>query len=386
METDLTTLKGMTWRHPRGFDPMVATSRTWLEKTGVSIEWEQRSLQDFESYPVEELARKFDLIVIDHPHVGQIAEEKCLAPLDLPERVDALADLARQSVGESFPSYNWQGRQWALPIDAASQVQAYRADALDGPATQWSEVIALAKGGKVILPMRSPHALMTFYTLAANLGTPCRSEAGHELIDVDAGVRVLDMMAELLALVKPDCWTMDPIAAFEMVASGERREVLLPLTYGYMSYAQAGFRQNRIAFADIATAGSLGPVGAALGGTGIAVSAFSSDIQAATDYAFWVAGAEVQKTLYTQSGGQAGNVAAWQDEAVNAPVHGFYRDTLATLDQSWLRPRFNGYMQFQKEGSTILEEGLKASGSHRAVVERLNASFEALSSQVLRSN
>ncbi|TIU26397.1 MAG: carbohydrate ABC transporter substrate-binding protein, partial [Mesorhizobium sp.] len=70
------SLKGMTWNHPRGYDPMVACSRLWQEKTGVSIEWEKRSLQDFESFSVEELARAYDLIVIDHPHVGQITAEK----------------------------------------------------------------------------------------------------------------------------------------------------------------------------------------------------------------------------------------------------------------------------------------------------------------------
>src|SRR6185437_13848197 len=82
----VTKLKGMTWNHPRGFDPMVETSRIWRDKTGVDIEWDKRSLQDFESFPVEELARAYDMIVIDHPHVGQITAENCLAPLDVAGR------------------------------------------------------------------------------------------------------------------------------------------------------------------------------------------------------------------------------------------------------------------------------------------------------------
>ena len=76
------TLKGMTWSHPRGYDPMVACSKLWQEQTGATVEWDKRSLQDFESFPVEELAREYDLIVIDHPHVGQITRENCLLPLD----------------------------------------------------------------------------------------------------------------------------------------------------------------------------------------------------------------------------------------------------------------------------------------------------------------
>src|SRR5690606_452540 len=95
-------LRGMTWSHPRGYDPMVATADAWFEKTGIRIEWDKRSLQDFESFPVEQLARRYDLIVIDHPHVGQVTREGCLVPLDVPGRTAALADIAAGSVGGSF--------------------------------------------------------------------------------------------------------------------------------------------------------------------------------------------------------------------------------------------------------------------------------------------
>jgi multiple sugar transport system substrate-binding protein len=29
------TLRGMTWDHPRGFDPLAACARVWRERTGV---------------------------------------------------------------------------------------------------------------------------------------------------------------------------------------------------------------------------------------------------------------------------------------------------------------------------------------------------------------
>src|SRR5579863_6149498 len=75
-------LRGMTWDHPRGFDPLQAGAQVWREQTGVEVSWERRSLQDFESFPIQTLARQYDLIVIDHPHVGQITREQCLLPLD----------------------------------------------------------------------------------------------------------------------------------------------------------------------------------------------------------------------------------------------------------------------------------------------------------------
>src|SRR5690606_32533783 len=166
----------MTWSHPRGYDPMVACSRLWREKSGVEIVWDKRSLQDFESFPVEELARAYDLIVIDHPHVGQITAQGCLAPLDVPGREAERAALAAGSIGRSYPSYEWQGRQWAFPVDAAAQVQAWRPDLIAGAPATWDEVLALARQGRVLIPLRPPHSLMAFYTLAANRGRPCAGD------------------------------------------------------------------------------------------------------------------------------------------------------------------------------------------------------------------
>ena len=103
------------------------------------------------------------------------------------------------------------------------------------------------------------------------------------------------MMREIAALVDPACFGMDPIAALEEMATFGSRIACAPLIYGYVSYAIAGFRANRLAFADIPVAGNAGAIGSALGGTGIAVSAFSKARQAAIDFAYWIAGADVQR-------------------------------------------------------------------------------------------
>lgn len=361
-------LKGMTWNHPRGYDPMVACSKQWLEETGVEITWEKRSLQDFEAFPVEELAKQFDLIVIDHPHVGQITKEKCLLPLDVPGREAELQALADGSVGQSFPSYNWQGRQWAFPLDAATQVQAWRPDLIDAPATSWGEVLRLARAGRVLLPLRAPHSLMSFFTLAANGGTPCATEG--ELISLADGVRAFEQLRELVTLVVLECFDMDPIAAYEAMAKSGSGIACVPMLYGYVNYAMPGFRERLIRFADIP-----GVDGSALGGTGIAVSAFGEHAQAAIDFAYWVASGDVQKGLYAASNGQAGHAAAWEDEAVNAATSGFYRDTRATLEGAWVRPRHDGYMPFQEAASERLNKGLQVSEPAEQVVADLNALF-----------
>ena len=211
----------MTWSHPRGYDPMVACARLWREKTGTAIEWDRRSLQDFKSFPVQELARAYDLIVIDHPHVGQITAEGCLTPLDIPEREFERIALSNASIGRSYSSYTWRGRQWAFPIDAATQVQAWRPDALAAAPTKWKGVLALARGGGVLIPLRPPHSLMVFYTLSANLGRACATEGRSDLVDPETGTEVFETMREIIALIDRSCLDMDPIAVLEFMTERE---------------------------------------------------------------------------------------------------------------------------------------------------------------------
>jgi multiple sugar transport system substrate-binding protein len=370
-------LRGMTWNHPRGFDPLVACSREWRERTGVEISWERRSLQDFESFPVQRLARQYDLIVIDHPHVGQITREQCLLPLDGAAHERQRAAIAQNSVGGSFQSYVWQGRLWALPIDAAAQVQALRPDRLEAPAADWSTVLQLARQGRVQCPMRPPHNLMSLYTLCGQLGPPGQVE-GPELLDPQTAIQAYEMLRELISHLHPACFSMDPIAVFEAMSEQESPIACVPLIYGYVSYAREEFRQARIAFADIPVLRKgAPPVGSALGGTGIAVSAHASQPDAAMDFAYWISSAQVQKGLYAAHGGQPGNAAAWNDEAVNGPVFGFYRATQATLAGSWVRPRHDGYMHFQDVAAERLLAALRANEPPDATVTALNRLFRA---------
>jgi multiple sugar transport system substrate-binding protein len=312
------------------------------------------------------------MIVIDHPHVGQITKEGCLLPLDVPGREAELKALADGSVGQSFPSYNWQGHQWAFPLDAATQVQAWRPDLIEKPATSWGEVLELARAGKVLLPLRSPHSLMCFYTLAANNGSACATEG--ELISIEDGVKAFEQLREIAALVKPECFAMDPIAVFEEMAKPDSGIACTPLIYGYVNYAMPGFRDRLIRFADI-PAGAKGVAGSALGGTGIAVSAFTKHPQAAIDFAYWVASGAVQKGLYAESNGQPGHAEAWEDEGVNAATSGFYRDTRATLEGAWVRPRHDGYMPFQEAASERINKGLQGNEAAELVIADLNRLF-----------
>ena len=366
-------LRGMTWDHPRGVDPLLACSRIWRERTGVEIVWERRSLQDFESYPVAELAARYDLIVVDHPHVGQVTAEGCLTPLDVPGREAERAAMAAGSVGPSYPSYNWNGRQWAFPIDAAAQVQVRRPDRVEALGA-WTDVTDAARQGLVLCPLRPPHSLMALFTLCGLAGRSPEAE-GPELFDPETAAAAYETLRELAALVDPACYELDPIAVLERLAAGETDAVCAPLIYGYVSYARDGFRPARLAFSDLPVVAGVGPAGSAIGGTGIAVSAMSRAREAAIDFAYWVAGAQAQAGSYAAGGGQPGHAAAWESADVNAATDGFYAATRATLEASWLRPRHDGYMPFQHHASVRLNEQLQHGVPARQAIAELNALF-----------
>jgi multiple sugar transport system substrate-binding protein len=367
-------MRGMTWDHPRGFDPLQAAATLWERQTGQVISWDRRSLQDFEAYPVEELARRYDLIVIDHPHVGQIAETGCLVALD--ESVDAatLADIAAGSVGGSFESYHWAGHQWALPIDAAAQVQAWAPDRIAAPVVRWDELTLLAASGRAALPLRPPHSLMSLFTLCGLLGIAL-DNSGDTLFPAEAA-RAFTLLDTLAAALDPIVYDMDPIAMLEAMARPDATWAIAPLIYGYVSYAVTGFRTHTIRFADIPTLGH-GPAGSALGGTGIAVSAFGADPVAASRFAAWIAGAEAQRDIVAAHGGQPAHATAWEADGANAATHDFYRATRATLDRAWLRPRHDGYMSFQHDGSLRLNQALQGHENPDNAIAALNRLYRA---------
>ena len=370
-------LKGMTWSDPRGFDPVVAAAKVY---DGVAVHWDKRSLQDFESYPVDELAARYDLIIIDHPHVGAITAQNCLEPFDDWASSDQLARLSNESVGRSFESYHYQGKQWALPVDAATQVQAFRPDLQAQPLTSWQQVVKMAEDGRVAWAMRNPHILMHFFTLAANLGTPCSVSRGP-LIEPGVGERVIDALLAVTRYLDTAFYEMDPIAILDLLAE-EQTYAVSPFIYLYRGYASPAYRSHQVRFADIPCIGRSGPIGSVLGGTGIAVSAHCAHKQEAMAFALWLASAECQRTVYAEHSGQPGNALAWADEKVNAQAGNAYFDTRCTLEGSWVRPRHAGYMAFQEEGSEILANACRQSmtptQATRQLNERFMASFEGV--------
>ncbi len=367
-------LRGMTWAHARGFDPMVATSAAYADAhPGVTITWEKRSLQAFADRPISEMAETYDLMVIDHPHVGEVAKQGNLLALD-GLRDAEMAAIAAGSVGLSHASYEFDGRQWALAIDAATPVACLRPDRLDHAPRRWTEVLDLAGRDQVGLALVPINALMTFFGMSRNLGYPVAAEPGR-LMQPHHAARVLDMMREIVALLDPRCLVLDPIGIYDWMGDQADGPAYSPFGYGYTNYSRAGFCRFPLSFHDAPGIDEDTPRGTVLGGTGIAVSAFTKHREIAVDYAFRIAGADCQKGLYTASGGQPGHAAAWEDDGCNALTGDFFRNTRATLDSSWLRPRYDGYMGLQDRAGDIVHACLRGEATVPATIDALDDAY-----------
>ncbi|GAB5505400.1 MAG: extracellular solute-binding protein [Rhizobiaceae bacterium] len=367
-------LRGMTWDHSRGFDPMVATSEAFAaDHPGVSITWERRSLQAFADRPIEEMAGSYDLMVIDHPHVGEVSRSGLLLALNGLGRDGELEQLAAQSVGASHPSYEFDDQQWALAIDAATPVACYRADRLNEAPAKWADVVDLARAGEVGFALIPINALMTFLGLAVNKGYAVAE--GDQLVTRAEAVDVLEAMREIVALMNPRCLSLDPIGIYEWMGRQAKAPSYSPFGYGYTNYSREGYCRFPLVFCDAPGFGDNGPRGTVIGGTGIAVSAASRHKEIAADYAFSIASAECQKGLFFNAGGQPANAIAWEDDACNAASRDFFRNTRRTLETSWLRPRHNGYMRFQEEGGDIVHACLRGEAGVGETVDRLLTAY-----------
>lgn len=371
----LVQLRGMTWDHSRGFDPMVATAKKYAEmNAGVEIIWEKRSLQAFADRPIQEMTAVYDLMVIDHPHVGEVAEAGLLVPFDTLGRNAELGLLKKQTVGPSHLSYEIGGHQWGLAIDAATPVAAYRPDLLNAAPTKWHEVVELAQGGNVGFALIPINALMTFLGMAKNLDMTVAQDPEQFIADAD-GAHVLNVLLEIVSLMDPRCLTLDPIGIFEWMGRSKDAPAYSPFGYGYTNYSRDGYCAFPLVFADAPGFGDNGPRGTVIGGTGIAVSAQSQHRDIATDYAFWIAGAECQSGLFFESGGQPGNAAAWENDVCNAACRDFFTNTRQTLETSWVRPRYDGYMGFQDTAGEIIHTCLRGEASVSQTLAALQIAY-----------
>jgi multiple sugar transport system substrate-binding protein len=386
-------LRGITWDHPRGYAALAelgqldATADLRYGAVPAPLTWERQPLTGFESRPIADLARRYDLLIVDHPGLGTATA--ALHPLEELFRPAELAAWADAAVGRSFSAYRYAGHQWALPLDAAAQVCVTRAglmDARPAPAT-WSEVAAAARELPVALVLGGPHALLTLLAICAAQGEPpvAESDDGHPAggFAQDGAARgavlsALDLLADVCAHIDMTLATGNPIDVLEVMAAGDA-VACCPLVYGYVTYSEPGRRPHQLTACDPPAWRPGGRPGSVLGGTGVAVSrrVGGAAILAAGAHVRRLLAEPVQAELVPRAGGQPALRAAWESDAVNAACGGFYRRTRGALDQAWVRPRFPGWIAFQDQGSAVVRGGLRRRAAPGQILGQLQLTFRA---------
>lgn len=371
--------RGITWNHTRGYVPMTATAQRFEElHPEVRIDWDKRSLQAFADEPIDQLAQRYDFLVIDHPWAGFAAMNDVIVALDDYLPAEFLKDQSSNAVGPSHQSYNFNGKQWALAIDAATPVASAREDLLEKfgfriPAT-WEDLLTLAEASLVAIPSIPQDTLMNFYMLCSTLGeNVCTSE--KEVVSKAVGIKSLRMLRELSIHLDKRCFDWNPIQVYEAMTQSDDF-AYCPFAYGYSNYSQSGYARETLLFKDMVTIDG-SPLVTTLGGTGLAVSRSCKDIETAAKYLEFVGGSMTQKGIFFKNGGQPGHKAAWLDKDVNSLSNNYFLNTLPALQRAFLRPRYFGHMEFQDNAGSPIRSYLMNGGNEEELLEELNTLYIA---------
>jgi multiple sugar transport system substrate-binding protein len=124
-----------------------------------------------------------------------------------------------------------------------------------------------------------------------------------------------------------------------------------------------------------------------LGGTGLAVSSGCGVRETAVDFVRYAASPEMQSTLYWQSGGQPGHKQAWLNSDANRTCSDFFANTLSTLENAYLRPRYDGYLAFQDKAGLAVRDFLMQGGDiENLVIENLARDLNSLYRQSISAS
>lgn len=366
------TWNGLTWDHPRGYDALAEVARRAnAGRETPFIHWDTQPLEGFESAPITELTERYDLVVLDHPHIGEAVAENCLIPLEELFTSQQISAWSQECVGPSFRSYRWDEQHWALPLDVATQVVARRPDRIAGAPQSWEEVEEISVCFPVALSLGGPHGFMSLISMAASEGAII---GGDDMLPDAVALSVLARLRRLASRAPEGTAELNPIALLEKMGQSDGI-ALIPLVFGYVTYARAGHVPHPVAFSD--TPRTQAGRGGVLGGTGIAFSSRVEPDATLLDHVADLMSVAVQRDTFPAFGGQPSARAAWQSDQVNDDWGNFYRDTLATADHALLRPRFDGFPAFTNAASSRLRLALEKGEDETRTLSDIRALWRA---------
>lgn len=377
-------LKGIAWDHPRGYEPLRAASKEFSKlNPNVHINWDIRSLKEFGDMPIEDLIGQYDFITIDHPYMGQADANHLLLNLKNQLPQDILDIHAKESVGPSYQTYNFKDNLYALPIDAAALVAAYRNDILSDigltnlPQNR-KELIdfykKLPSKNKVAWALCPTDFWCVFLTLCAQKGG--RNFIENFTVNKQIGMLALDEIKKHLDYIHPESMKWNPIQILDRMGDGDEI-VYAPYLFGYTNYSRKGYCKNLVHFTN-SPSNPQNNISTILGGVGLAISAKCKEVKTAVQFVNYVAGNDVQKGIYTKSAGQPGNLQAWKSQKNNDLCSNFFTSTLETMENAYVRPQHPLWNSFQEQGADLLHEGVLENIASDKLMKDLNELYQTI--------
>lgn len=373
-------LSVLNWDNRRATAPVAAAIKAYRQiEPAVEITQVIRPLSDFEHQGIEEVSKAHDIIIFDHPFSGAISASGCFLALDeeLPELTAASA--SGGYIGPSLETYRYKGKVWGLPIDGATQHALVRRDLLTSlgsnlPVTH-DDVLELGKRARdrglyLGTAVETPHALMSILSYMANLGEPIDAD-DEQLLAIPEGSfnKAFDAVREVLQMAPPEALGWNSIDLHEQMVVRDD-VVYCPAVYGYATYGEPD-HAKRLAFGPFAGMASPYHAGTAIGGTAMGISRYGAHQEAALAFARFVASDEVQRSLVASNHGQPGGLSGWQDADMDTRYNGFFSIVSPTMEAAWVRPRYKGYVEFQRRGGEIVTDALRAGEEAAVARERL---------------
>jgi multiple sugar transport system substrate-binding protein len=366
-------LRGITWNHSRAFPPLVAASQRYEElHPSIRIQWEKRTLDEFGHASLAELARSYDLLIVDHPMLGEVHRDGTLLDLIPHLEQNAIAQLQNDALGPCLESYCYEGCLYALPVDAAAPAASYRPGLLESigrmPPESWDQLIDLARTGVVCMPGFPADLFLNFLGMCASRRGLVESE--DQFLDPSLAALCLEELRELASFMPRAIYAMNPIDIYEAMSSRDDF-AYCPFAYTYSNYSRPGFAAHTLLFSNLVALRDGTALCTILGGTGIAVSTRCIEAAQAIDYCLFVSGRDCQSHIYGLCGGQPASKSAWRDPLLNRISNGFFERTMASIEAAHVRPRYAGYIELQRSAGSAIAACLQGELNGSQAINRI---------------
>ncbi len=367
-------LRGLTWQTRRGYAPLTAASAEFqLEHQDVTIDWIQLPWLEFAAEQRRALATAddcYDLVMFDQPWTGDYANARWLLPLEglLPPEV--LADAAGAAGGPSWSAYRYNNRQWGMPVDAACQTLAVRADLVAGDLDDdpdWQSLLQWA-GDQRLPSDHYPFAVscapvnqfLMFLSITAALGARPYEDPNDQL-DHDAGALALELLREIRKVSLP-CADLGDQLPVQLLSRSDR-VLMAPAAFPFPD-AHA-HRHRPIRVGPMPKLRTTGRRTSALGGVGLGVNAASRYPAAAAAFVAHAMSATIQSEAWVRAGGLPGRRDALRGSAMQDLTGDLGVGLADQLTECYTRPHWPGWSFVEERAGRVVAEHLAGEYNQR---------------------